>query len=129
MNLRRRKTEASLRFEERRRREQAAPRLRERVPELTGLRLEVEELSDTVALTKHVRLIVVESAPALFVLPCGDPSCEGGGYEITDTVMRALASHEDRFEAEDRCYGTTGNVSCTRRVHVTAIATYSDKPR
>jgi len=125
MNVRRKNTEAAERFAERRRREEAAPRLRERVPELTTLRLEVEELTDSIACSKHVRHIVVERAPALFVLPCGDPSCKGGGYEITDSVMHGLRSHAERFEADDRCLGSTGNASCRRSVHVIALATYS----
>ncbi len=126
MNLRRRHTEAAERFAERRRREDAAPRLKERVPELATLRLEVEESHDTTGTTraKHVRHIVVDRAPALFVLPCGDASCEDGGYDITDKVLRALQARPEHFTAEDRCCGSTGNVPCKRTLHVVATATY-----
>lgn len=126
MNLRRRKTEAAERFAERRRREDAAPRLRERAPDVASLKLEVEESHDTTgtAHAKHVRLVVVERAPALFVLPCGDSACEGGGYDITDTVMRALEAHAESFTAEDRCFGTSGNAPCKRTLRVTGTATY-----
>lgn len=127
MNFRRRKTEASERFAERRRLEEAAPRLRERVPDLQTLKLEVEESHDTAGLSgsKHVRHIVVERAPALFAIPCGDPSCVGGGYEITSGIMRGLGDRAERFEAEDRCNGSIGGASCRRALHVTAIATYA----
>lgn len=130
MNLRKRRTEASERFAERRRREEAAPRLKERAPDLLTLKLEVEESHDTTGLSgaKHVRHIVVDRAPALFVIPCGDPSCLNGGYEITDAVMRALQTRTERFEADDRCLGAIGNASCKRVLHVTALATYADKP-
>jgi hypothetical protein len=126
MHLRKRKTEAAERFAERRRREDDAPRLKDRVPELATLKLDVEESHDTAgtARAKHVRHIVVDRAPALFALPCGDASCTGGGYDITDAVMRALLAHEEHFEAEDRCYGSIGNAPCRRSLHVVGTATY-----
>jgi hypothetical protein len=126
MNLRKRRTEASERFAERRRREEEAPRLRERVPDLVTLELQVEESQEAtgVAGSMHKRHIIVERAPALFVIPCGDPSCDGGGYDITDKIMRGLQSHTDQFEADDRCLGSVGTVSCKRLLHVKARATY-----
>ncbi len=129
MNFRRRKTEAAERFAERRRLEEAAPRLKERVPDLVSLKLEVEESHDTAGLSgsKHVRHIVVDRAPALFAIPCGDPSCQGGGYDVTVTVMRGLADRAERFEAHDHCAGTVGGASCRRVLHVTAIAQYTPK--
>ncbi len=126
MNLRRRKTEAAERFAERRKREDDAPRLKDRVPELLTLKLEVDESHETTgtARAKHVRHIVVDRAPALFAIPCGDPSCQGGGYEITDSVMRALHQHLEKFEADDHCMGSVGNAPCRRVLHVVATATY-----
>lgn len=128
MNFRRRKTEASERFAERRRLEEAAPRLRERIPGLASLKLEVEETHDTAGLSgsKHVRHIVVERAPALFAIPCGDSSCTGGGYDVTPAILRGLMAHAERFEATDHCHGTLGGgAPCRRVLHVTAIASYA----
>ena len=124
--FRSRVTEASQRFAERRRREDEAPRLLERVPELTGLKLEVEErrASSNAADSKHVRHIMVDRAPALFFLPCGDPACKDGGHDVTSPLMRGLMSHETRFEAEDTCSGSVGTATCGRILRVTAIATY-----
>lgn len=119
MNLRRRRIEAAERVAERRRREDAAPRLREQAPGLTSLKLEIEEGG-----SKHVRLIVLERAPALFAIPCGDPTCEGGGYDITSRVMQGLEARESRFEAEDRCLGTVGTTQCTRTLRAIALAQY-----
>ena len=126
MSFRKRRTEASERFAERRRREDEAPRLKERVPRLVSLKLEVEETHDTsdTGRAKHVRHVVVANAPALFLFPCGDTSCEGGGYDVTETVMRALESRSEHFTADDRCYGTINNVPCERTLHVSATATY-----
>src|SRR2546429_322567 len=126
MNLRRRKTEAAERFAERRKREDDAPRLKDRVPELATLKLDIEESHDTTGTgrAKHTRHIVVDRAPALFVFPCGDASCEGGGYDITDQVMRELQAHAETFGAEDKCYGAVGTASCRRSLQIKATATY-----
>ena len=126
MNFRKRRNEAAERFAERKRREDAAPRLKERVRTLAALKLEVEEMHDTsdTARAKHVRHVVVASAPALFVFPCGDTSCEGGGYDITHAVMRSLEAHAEHFTADDRCNGSIGNSPCKRALHVTGTATY-----
>jgi hypothetical protein len=124
--FRSRVTEASQRFAERRRREDEAPRLLERVPELTGLRLEVEErrASSNAADSKHVRHVVVDRAPALFFLPCGDPACKDGGHDVTSPLMRGLMGRETKFEAEDTCSGSVGTAPCGRVLHVVGIATY-----
>ena len=124
--FRSRVTEASQRFAERRRREDEAPRLLERVPELTGLKLEVEErrASSAVADSKHVRHVVVDRAPALFYIPCGDPACKDGGHDVTSPLMRGLTSHETHFECEDACSGSIGTAPCGRIVRVIASPTY-----
>jgi len=126
VNFRGRKTEAAERFAERRRLEEAAPRLKDRAPDLTSLKLEVEEAHDASGLSgsKHVRLIVVERAPALFAIPCGDPSCRGGGYDVTSSILRGLAERQERFEARDHCAGTVGSAPCRRTLHVVALASY-----
>jgi hypothetical protein len=118
--------EAAERFDERRRREHLAPRLESRSRDLASLRLAIEEFHDgtRTGSVKHVRHVVVASAPALFALPCGDASCEGGGYDVTRPVMRALRGHTERFEADARCAGTTGGVPCRRMLHVVGTATY-----
>jgi hypothetical protein len=123
--MNRRYSEAAERFAERRRREDEAPRLRVRVPNLVSLRLEVEERRATsVAVeSRHVRHIV-DSAPALFVLPCGDPACKDGGHDVTSMILRGLLAGSERFEVEDVCLGEIGSARCGRAVKVTAIATY-----
>src|SRR5271165_1243884 len=73
------RSEAALRFTERLQREQEAPRLRERVPSLATLRLEITDgRGATNADPKHVKIIVVDTAPALFALTCGDHGCRDG---------------------------------------------------
>jgi hypothetical protein len=126
MRSRSRFSEAAQRFAERRRREDEAPRLRERVPALASLRLEIEERRGATSTgdPKHVRLIVVDSAPALFFLPCGDHACRDGGHDVTDPVLRALGSGATRFELDDACTGMVGSADCGRVMHVVVTATY-----
>ena len=127
MSMYGRSREASERFAERRRREDEAPRLREEIPNLRSLRLEVEEHrgSSAVAETKHVRIVMVDRGPALFVLPCGDSECRDGGHDITSEVMDKLRRGTTAFTVEDRCYGNVRDVSCGRIVRVLATATYA----
>ncbi len=123
--MNKRHSEAAERFAERRRREDEAQRLHARVPTLATLRLEVEERrpASPVVDSRHVRHIV-DAAPALFVLPCGDPACKNGGHDVTDALLRALTAGSKRVEVEDVCTGDIGTAQCGRILKVTAIATY-----
>ena len=95
-------------------------------PNLRSLKLEVEEQrgASTLAETRHVRVIVVERAPALFLLPCGDRDCRDGGHDVTDAVLRNLLSGAERFEIEDTCIGNIRSAECGRMVRIVAKATY-----
>jgi hypothetical protein len=95
---------------------------------LDSLRLEVEErrAGGVVAETSHIRRVVVDHAPALFVLPCGDPSCKDGGHDVTFAIMRSLERNITRFEGEDICGGRIGTATCSRVLKFVGIATYRD---
>ena len=119
------RSDAANRFAERRQREQDAPRLLDRVPALATLRLDVAAgRNATSSEPKHSRIIVVDAAPALFVLPCADHACREGGHDLTSTVLHALAAGTTHFELEDTCYGNVGSASCGRALHVQVTATY-----
>lgn len=119
----RRNNPAAQRFAERRRREDEAPRLRDEAPQLISLRLEIDERGGSAA-PKYVRHIAVDAAPALFLLPCGDPSCVDGGHDVTAEIMRALRSHSQSFDGTDDCVGSVGTSACSRVVHYSAFAVY-----
>ena len=121
-----RSREAAARFAERRRREDEAPRLTAEVPGLATLKMAVEERrgSVTTAESKHVRHVVVDRAPALFLVPCGDPACDGGGYDLTLRVMRELRARRTEFAVDDECLGSVGTARCGRMVHASVTATY-----
>lgn len=127
MHNNRRHSEGAQRFAERRRREDESPRLNAEVPRLRSLALEIEERSNggPVAEPTYVRRVVVQHAPALFVLPCGDARCRDGGHDITDAVMRALRASESRFEGQDMCAGSVGTGQCSRVLHFVGVATYA----
>jgi hypothetical protein len=127
MSMYDRSREASQRFADRRKREDEAPRLREEFPSLRTLRLEVEEQrgTSTVAETKHVRIVIIDRAPALFILPCGDSDCREGGHDVTTEVLDRLRNGVKAFTVEDKCFGNVRDVACGRIVRVHATATYS----
>jgi hypothetical protein len=123
-----RSREAFLRFAERRRREDEALRLQAEIPHLRALKLEIEEHrgSSALAETKHVRHVVVARAPALFVLPCGDPDCRGSGHDLTELMMRKLREGALEFVVEHECSGDVRGALCDRLVRVRGAASYSD---
>jgi hypothetical protein len=119
----RRNNLAAERFAERRRRENDAPKLANQVPTLTSLRLDIEERS-IVGATKHTRRVVVDRAPSLFLVPCGDPRCADGEHDLTSTVMRALFARETSFHGSDDCMGSQGPSACARVIHFDGTAEY-----
>jgi hypothetical protein len=119
----RKNSPAALRFAERRQREDDAPRLSAVAPDLLSLRLEIEEQGGT-AQPKYIRRIIVDTAPALFLLPCGDPRCVDGGHDVTDSVMRALRGHSQSFDGTDDCFGSVGSSACARVIRFNAVAEY-----
>jgi hypothetical protein len=122
-----RSREAAARFAERRKREDEAPRLSAELPRLKTLRLAIEERRGSIETpeTKHTRLVVVAHAPALFLVPCGDPSCLDGGHDVTDTLMRQLRAGAAEVVAEHECQGSVGTSHCGRVLRVRGEATYA----
>jgi hypothetical protein len=121
--MNRRNSVAAQRFAERRRREEDAPRLSQQVPNLLSLRLEIEEVCGVTGV-KHTRRVVVDRAPALFLVPCGDSRCADGEHDLTTPVMRALQAHETSFRGTDECTGSSGLGACARVVHFDGVAEY-----
>lgn len=122
-----RSREGAERAAERRRREDDAPRLADIVPELQSLSLRVEERRSgySTGEASHIRRVVVENAPALFVMPCRDPACKEGGHDVTDSITRSLRARLTEFEGEDACPGIIGSAACQRVMHFVATASYS----
>jgi hypothetical protein len=114
---------AAQRSTDRRHQEDDARRLKAAVPDLATLQIEVVEESGAGS-TKHRKHIVVERAPALFNIVCGDPRCEEGGHDITHEVMQALYASRETSENSHECTGSTGSAPCTRRISYRVSATY-----
>lgn len=119
----RRNSPAAQRFAERRRREDEAPRLHDQVPSLVSLKLEIEDRSGLTK-TKHNRRVIVDRAPALFLIPCADPRCADGEHDLTQSVMRALRARETSFHGEDGCMGSIRPSNCARVLTFDAVAEY-----
>lgn len=126
MRISRKQSEAALRYQERRQREDDAPRLCKEIPDLVRLTLDVEELARGGGGTqqKYVRRIVVENAPALFLLSCSDPRCTDGGHDVTTPIMHALRTHQTLFEGEHDCNGNLGPSVCPRVLRYKGTAEY-----
>lgn len=121
----RRNSDASLRATARRQREDEAPRLRTEVPDLDSLNLEVrEQLESGTVTSTHIKRVVVDHAPALFVLSCADRSCKDGGHDLTREILTALRNHKTAFEGSHACDGSIGSSRCTSTLHFKAVATY-----
>jgi hypothetical protein len=123
MNFRKNSPQAQ-RFADRRRREDDAPRLCKEVPNLVSLKLDIEDRSGAAEGSEHTRRVVVDRAPALFLMPCGDPRCTDGEHDLTHSVMRALRSQETTFRGEDACGGSIGPSQCPRVLKFEAVAAY-----
>jgi hypothetical protein len=125
---RKRHTEATLRATERRRREDDAPRLKQQVSALSELCLEIEERvgSGSSLVARYVRRVVIDSAPALFEIHCGEERCRDGGHDLTSQIMRGLREAALEFHGEDACYGTLGSgaAACGRVLRYVARAKY-----
>jgi len=119
-------SEAAIRAQARREREDGAPRLKSEVPHVTSLHLEIEERHGTVPIAgAHIRRIVVDHAPALFVLPCGERSCQDGGHDLTRPIMAALRSKTATITGDDDCSGYLPNGErCGTTVHYVMVAGY-----
>ncbi len=123
--MQRKLSEAGQRYAERREREDQAPRLAQQFPDVRALKLEIEEVaSATATQPKHIRRVVVEHAPALFLVPCGNPGCSGE-HDLTTAILRSLRARERTFGGESRCHGMTGDRPCERVVRWDATAEYA----
>jgi hypothetical protein len=122
----RRNPEAARRTAARRQREDEAPRLAAACPKLESLGIRVLEGNPGMSGPEgaHTRRVVVATAPALFVLPCGDSQCQDGGHELTAELLSALRSNKVQFEGEDSCRGVIGSAECRRVLRYVATASY-----
>lgn len=121
-----RRGEAAERFAERRRREDEAPRLRDVAPQLVSCRIDISERRADVTSVDitHTRHLVVAHAPALVVVPCSDPACRDGGYDITSALLRGFRERRTDIRGEDSCNGNIGTIHCGRVLTFVATARY-----
>ena len=111
---------------EHRRREDAAPRLREQAPRLLSLRLSLEEKrQDSSSSTRtYVRPIVVSTAPAYFELRCTEPKCDGR-HDITQEILEGIVQGREVITGESPCNGMDNNQLCDCTLTYLCQATYT----
>jgi hypothetical protein len=127
MMRRGRDLEAKQRMQERWRRQDESKRLKQAVAGIEDLRIVIDQRDegDELPSVSHIRVVPVESAPALFEIPCPSKDCCGGVYDMTDAVMSALQSGVTRFEGSCACNGSTANHEpCRRTIRYTVYARY-----
>lgn len=114
---------------EKRRIEDAAPRLRAVVPGLKVLRMRCEErrAQGQVTSMPYTRHVVVASAPALFTVRCSEPRCSGI-HEVTGAVLKALRAHDPNYHGESACQGDVGDNPCDRTLVYVCEAEFGAEP-
>lgn len=110
---------------EQRRREDAAPHLRDVVPGLKSVRLRVEDhpVAGRTAAWPYTRHIIVETAPALFTVRCTEPRCDGR-HDLTAQILRDLRETIRASEGESACQGNIGDAACDRILHYSCEAEF-----
>lgn len=110
---------------EQRRREDAAPRLRDEVVALRSLRFQFDEIrtEGRLVASPYVRPIIVATAPAYFEIRCMEPRCDGR-HDLTRPVLRALNELRASFAGESACSGMIRDIPCDRTLAYTCQATY-----
>lgn len=112
---------------ERWRREDAAPRLLAQFPLLRSLSLSLKDLrgESRVTGTERKQHVIVTRAAALFEIPCSDPKCQNGGYDVTSEVLYALRHKHESFAGVAECCGTVGHNACRCSLSFAARASYA----
>jgi hypothetical protein len=110
---------------EQRRREDAAPRLRDEVARLQSLRFQLDDIRSAGRLkaASYVRPIVVATAPAHFEIRCMEPRCDGW-HDITHWVLHALKQSQESFSGRSDCTGMLRDAPCDRTLGYAGAATY-----
>src|SRR5437868_7090922 len=98
---------------EHRRREDAAPRLRDEIAHLKSLRLVLEQVRGEGRLPalSYIKPIVVASAPAYFEIRCVEPRCDGR-HDLTQPILRALRQSIPVYSGQSSCNGMVGDAAC-----------------
>jgi hypothetical protein len=125
-SMRRRNLEEAENVAEHRRREDAAPRLRDEVRRLETLRMRFDDVraeGRTIAIS-YTKPIVVASAPAYFEIRCMDARCNGR-HDLSAAILRALRQSMTSFSGESSCNGMVADLACDRTLAYVCEATYS----
>lgn len=112
---------------ERWRREDAAPRLLDQFPLLRTLTLSLKDKrgESRVTGTERMQHVIVARAGALFEIPCSDPKCQNGGYDVTSEVLSSLRLKRESFAGVADCCGMVGDNMCRCSLSFAARASFA----
>jgi hypothetical protein len=108
-------------------REDSAPRLRDEVPRLQTLKMNLAELNGEhgVPGSRRIQHVIVAQASVRFEIPCGDSACEEGGHDLSRTALDQLRAGRTSFSGTSLCSGRIGDRPCERRLEYQFEASYS----
>lgn len=131
MMRRGRDLDAKRRMLERWRKQDESKRLRDCVPDVRELSIAVEERApdDVLGTVSHVRRVPVDSAPALFEIPCSNRDCLGGIFDLTAPVLAELRAGKTRFDGTCRCSGEVDGAPCPHEARYVGVARYEQARR
>lgn len=109
-----------------RRREDAAPRLRDVVPTLSSLRLHFDDQHDpgSAAVMPYTRHVVIATGAALFSVPCLERRCSGV-HELTQVILRGLREAQKTSTGDSQCHGEMSGAPCNRTLTYVYEADFS----
>lgn len=110
-----------------RRRQDAAPWLRDEAPQVESMRLSFdEELEDRAPSGRgYARPVVVASSRAHFEVRCLEPRCDGT-HDLTREIMRAIRERRVSDSIRSACEGVCNNVQCQRTLICSFQISYRD---
>jgi len=119
--------EQSHRRSERWDRENAAPRLKQLVPSLKGLRLTlVEQRAERdISGTRRTQHVMVDTASTRFEIPCGETDCDGGGHDLSRIAASQLSERRGAFGGKSECHGYIKERPCDRHLEYAFVAEYT----
>jgi len=110
-------------------RENAAPRLKELVPNLKSLRWSLVEqrAGRDLGGTRRTQHVIVDKASARFEVPCGESGCTGGGHDVSNATCSQLRQQQHAFGGTSDCQGYVKDRPCDRRLEYSFVAEYFEK--
>lgn len=84
-------------------------------PSIQSLRLEAVEHGEVQSELRRTRVYTEANIPA--TIPCGNPRCRRGGYDLTGLMIALEHGKQTSYQQKFRCNGQEGTPSRRARVY------------